>query len=79
MPFLVPGIGAQGGSVEQVLRHGPVASNGSGRTGGGLLVNVSRGIASAALDEGADRPPGELVNRLARAAQTWAAKLPVLP
>jgi orotidine-5'-phosphate decarboxylase len=76
LPFLVPGIGAQGGAIEPVLRHGPAAAApGSADTGGGLLVNVSRGIASAATEPGAG-DPGE---RLAAAAAEWAARLPVLP
>ena len=76
LPFLVPGVGAQGGAIEPVLRHGPaIAAPGSAGTGGGLLVNVSRGIASAASEPGAV-DPGE---RLAAAAAEWAARLPVLP
>ncbi|MGZ6270031.1 MAG: orotidine-5'-phosphate decarboxylase, partial [Candidatus Limnocylindrales bacterium] len=48
--LLVPGVGAQGGEVEPVLRYGPAtAAPAGGRPGGGLLVNVSRGIAGAAL------------------------------
>ena len=35
--FLVPGVGAQGGSAEEVMAHG---SN----SRGGLLINSSRGI-----------------------------------
>ncbi len=35
--FLVPGVGAQGGDLEAVCRHGMTA-------GGGLLVNASRSI-----------------------------------
>ena len=51
LAFLVPGVGAQGGEVEPVLAHGPAtAAPAGGRPGGGLLVNVSRGIALAALD-----------------------------
>lgn len=38
MPFLVPGVGAQGGDVEQVMKHG------CRRDGYGLIVNSSRGI-----------------------------------
>jgi len=71
--LLVPGVGAQGGSIEAVLSAGPAtAAPAGGRTGGGLLVNVSRGIASAATS-------GDLEGQLAEAARTWAAKLPVLP
>ncbi len=45
MPFLVPGIGAQGGDVELAVR--------SGRTpnGGGLVINSSRAILYAGNDE----------------------------
>lgn len=76
LPFLVPGVGAQGGEIEPVLRDGPAgAAPGAGRPGGGLLVNVSRGIARAASG-GADDDPGE---RLAQAAADWASRLPVLP
>ena len=70
LPFLVPGIGAQGGDVEAVLQHGPAtAPPGSARAGGGLIVSVSRGIASAALDA-AD--PGAAI---ARSAEVWAQQL----
>ena len=56
--FLVPGVGAQGGDVEPVLEHGPAtAAPAGGRAGGGLLVNVSRGIAGAAVADRARRRP----------------------
>jgi len=73
LPFLVPGIGAQGGDLQGTLAHGPAtAAPGGGVPGGGLLVNVSRGIsgaASGAPDAG---------TALAEAAQAWAARLRVL-
>jgi orotidine-5'-phosphate decarboxylase len=75
--FLVPGIGAQGGEVPPVLQHGPaVAPPAAGRTGAGLLVNVSRGIARAALEGAPDGPsdPGE---RIAAAARNWSTTLAV--
>lgn len=76
LPFLVPGVGAQGGAIEPVLEHGPASAEpAAGRTGGGLLVNVSRGIA-AAMTETADEDPGESI---ATAAAAWARRLPVLP
>ena len=80
LAMLVPGVGAQGGEVEPVLAHGTaVGPPAGGRPGGGLLVNVSRGIAGAASsgadDPGARTDPGE---RLAEAAARWAARLPVL-
>lgn len=76
LPFLVPGVGAQGGAIEPVLRDGrATAPPGSAHDGGGLLVNVSRGIAGAATDT-VEEDPAE---RLAAAAADWAARLPVLP
>jgi orotidine-5'-phosphate decarboxylase len=78
--FLVPGIGAQGGEIEPVLRDGPAtASPAAAGAGRGLLVNVSRGISGAAVGEpgpGQSSDPGE---RLAAAARDWASRLPVLP
>ena len=75
LPFLVPGVGAQGGAIEPVLEHGPAgAAPGGGRLGGGLLVNVSRGIASPI--SGAEADP---VEAIAAAAAEWARRLPVLP
>ena len=63
-----------------MLEHGPATALPAGAAaGGGLLVNVSRGIARAAVDgpvAGAPVDPGE---RLARAAAEWAANLAVLP
>ena len=79
LALLVPGVGAQGGAVEAVLEAGPAtAPPAGGRPGGGLVVNVSRGIAGAAI-EGAAAPGGEIERRLAEAARSWAARLPVLP
>lgn len=40
--LLVPGVGAQGGSVEEVFRYGKNSQ-------GGLLINVSRGIVQSPL------------------------------
>jgi orotidine-5'-phosphate decarboxylase len=79
LAFLVPGVGAQGGEVAPVLASGPATAGPSRRPGGGLLVNVSRGIARAALGpapEGVADDPGE---RLAAAAAGWSATLAVLP
>jgi orotidine-5'-phosphate decarboxylase len=78
--FLVPGVGAQGGSIEPVLAHGPAtAAPAGGRPGGGLLVNVSRGIAAAAAEEREKDAPVDPGERLAQAARAWSARLPVLP
>jgi orotidine-5'-phosphate decarboxylase len=73
LPFLVPGVGAQGGDVEGTLQHGPAtATPGVEVPGGALLVNVSRGISGAATDA---TDIGEVI---ARAAREWAARLRVL-
>jgi orotidine-5'-phosphate decarboxylase len=45
LPFLVPGVGAQGGDVEKVV------CNGLNHAGGGLIINSSRGILYAGSDE----------------------------
>lgn len=78
LAFLVPGVGAQGGDEGPVLEHGrasrgPVAA----RAGGGLLVNISRGISTAALDVPGG-PGGDPFERVAAAAADWARRLPVL-
>lgn len=75
LAFLVPGVGAQGGDADAVLADGPAeASPGGGRPGGGLLVNVSRGIAGAA----AGVPRRAVEQAIAEAAGVWARRLPVL-
>ena len=80
LAFLVPGIGAQGGDIDAVLADGPAnAGPARERPGRGLLVNVSRGIAGAAMGDGGGKPSRDLGERLAEAAHEWAAKLPVLP
>ncbi len=56
MPLLVPGIGAQGGDVEAVVRHGCTTD------GNGLLISSSRAILYAGN--------GENFARAARAAAT---------
>lgn len=73
LPFLVPGIGAQGGDLEGALSHGPAAAPPGGNiAGGALLVNVSRGISGAAT--GAPDPEAAI----AASARGWAARLRVL-
>lgn len=58
--FLVPGVGAQGGSAEEVIAHGANAK-------GGLLINSSRGVLYASSGE--DFPAAA-----AAAAQSTARK-----
>lgn len=73
LAFLVPGVGSQGGDVAAVLADGPARAASAGeRRGGGLLVNVSRGIAGAAT--GAESSAAAAV-ALDRAAAAWAARL----
>lgn len=70
LPFLVPGLGAQGGDAAAVLAAGPATAGAAASTrGGALLVNVSRGIASAAV-YGANP-----VTPIAAAAEHWAGVL----
>jgi orotidine-5'-phosphate decarboxylase len=83
LAVLVPGVGSQGGAIDPVLAWGPATEQpAGGRPGGGLVVNVSRGIAQAAGDgfggaaDAVSRDPAE---RIAEAARTWSARLPVLP
>jgi orotidine-5'-phosphate decarboxylase len=45
MPFLVPGVGAQGGDVEALVKAGQTAD------GRGLMINSSRAIIYAGNDE----------------------------
>jgi hypothetical protein len=69
-------VGAQGGAVEPVLQHGPASAGpASQQPGAGLLVNVSRAIAGAAVEGGA----GDPFERIRAAAAEWARRLPVLP
>ena len=59
LPFLVPGVGAQGGDVEAAATYGPSAGVG--------LVNSSRGVIFAGEGESFDRAAGEAAKRLKRA------------
>jgi orotidine-5'-phosphate decarboxylase len=80
LAFLVPGVGAQGGEAGPVLAAGPAVSGpAGGRPGGGLLVNVSRGIALAAVGEPPDGASADAGERLVQAARSWASRLAVLP
>jgi orotidine-5'-phosphate decarboxylase len=60
LPFLVPGVGAQGGDAEAAVTHG--LADGVG------LVNSSRGIIFAGVDrgEGFEAAAGEAAKRLKR-------------
>jgi orotidine-5'-phosphate decarboxylase len=79
LAFLVPGVGAQGGAIEPVLADGPAtAAPAGGRAGGGLLVNVSRGVTQATVGPSGESLPVDPFERVASAARAWAARLPVL-
>lgn len=79
LAFLVPGVGAQGGEVAPVLAHGPALAGPAGaEAGGALLVNVSRGIALAAMGQAPDGGPADPAERLGAAAAEWAERLAVL-
>lgn len=80
LAFLVPGVGAQGGEIGPVLADGPATAAPAGLgVAGGLLVNVSRGIARAALAPAAEGVPDDPAERIAAAAAEWARLLAVLP
>jgi orotidine-5'-phosphate decarboxylase len=55
--LLVPGVGAQGGSLEEVARYGMNSKC-------GLLVNSSRGIIFADQSENFDKVAGEKANEI---------------
>jgi orotidine 5'-phosphate decarboxylase subfamily 2 len=68
--FLIPGLGAQGGDVDAVREHGPaLAGLAAAVPGGGMLVNVGRGIASAAIGAGEPR------SALRESVERWATTL----
>ncbi|HVA85245.1 MAG TPA: orotidine-5'-phosphate decarboxylase [Candidatus Saccharimonadales bacterium] len=79
--LLVPGVGAQSGDVAAVLSVGRATSGpAASQPGGGLLVNVSRGISSAA-SASSTKPVGSSADageRIAEAAREWAGRVPVL-
>ena len=69
LPFLVPGVGAQGGDEAAALHWGPArAGAAAAAPGGALLVNVSRGITSAGLN-------GDPEAAIEAATRDWAARL----
>ncbi|HET9614378.1 MAG TPA: orotidine-5'-phosphate decarboxylase [Candidatus Limnocylindrales bacterium] len=83
LAFLVPGVGAQGGDEAAVLANGPATSGPvAARFGGGLLVNVSRGIAGAGRTpsgDGSSTSPRDAGAAIAAAAAEWSGRLRVLP
>jgi len=75
LAFLVPGLGAQGGDLGATLAAGPARAGTAGAMPcGGLLVNVSRGVAGAASGGSAADPAAAI----AAAAGAWRDRLRVL-
>ena len=64
LPFLVPGVGAQGGDAEAAVEFG--LARGAGSDVGVGLVNSSRGIIFAGEGEDFDKAAGEAAKRLKR-------------
>lgn len=60
VPFLVPGIGAQGGELRALMQHGRT----DGPAAPGLLLHVTRGILPQPEDDGS---PAEIIRRKATA------------
>ena len=58
IPFLVPGVGAQGGDVEKVVSYG------RSKDGYGLIVNSSRGIIYASKGDDFAEAAGEAAKLL---------------
>lgn len=58
MPFLVPGVGAQGGDVKEVVRAG------QDKNGAGMIINSSRGVLYAGSGEDFAQKARESVIRL---------------
>lgn len=77
LPFLVPGLGAQGGSAETVIRSGAMRTEG-GLDQLGLLLHSTRGLLPGAADAGRD--VGEVIREraIAFAGQIKSAAAPVL-
>jgi orotidine-5'-phosphate decarboxylase len=64
--FLVPGVGAQGGSAAEVVRHGSFR----GKPGMGLLINASRSIMYASSGRDWQAAAATAAEDLAREIQT---------
>jgi orotidine-5'-phosphate decarboxylase len=80
LPLLVPGIGAQGGDLAMVAQYGGATAGGAaGRFGGGLLVNVGRGISGEASGAGEARlTGGALEGAIHTRAAEWGRRLAIL-
>ncbi|WP_240126964.1 orotidine-5'-phosphate decarboxylase [Thermomonas alba] len=65
MPLLIPGVGAQGGDVEAVVRNGKTPD------GSGLMINSSRGILYAASGEGYAEAAAQAARELRDTINRW--------
>ncbi|RLT25797.1 MAG: orotidine-5'-phosphate decarboxylase [Chloroflexi bacterium] len=73
LPFLIPGVGAQGGDLPAVAQDGGVTRGAAASSPArGLLVNIGRGITGGAE---AARDPGA---HLAERAAEWGSRLAIL-
>jgi orotidine-5'-phosphate decarboxylase len=72
LPFLVPGVGRQGGEASDALAHGAATAGQAGSgPGGAVLVNVSRAIAQEGV---AAADPAAAIRA---AVEVWADRLRV--
>ena len=65
MPLLIPGVGAQGGDVEAVVKNGRSAD------GTGLMINSSRGILYASQGEGFAEAAADAARELRDTINRW--------
>ena len=65
MPLLIPGIGAQGGDIEAVVRNGRTAD------GTGLMINSSRAILYAYSGEGFAEAAADVARETRDAINRW--------
>ena len=65
MPLLIPGVGAQGGDVEGVVKNGKTAD------GTGLMINSSRAILYASSGEGFAEAAADAARELRDAINRW--------
>ena len=70
IPFLVPGVGAQGGDVEAVIRNGATAD------GTGLVVSSSRGILYASSGDDYAEAAADAARALREQVNRWRPTSP---
>ena len=65
MPLLIPGVGAQGGDVEAVVKNGKTSD------GTGLMINSSRGILYASSGAGFAEAAADAARELRDEINRW--------